>query len=159
LGHSSRADRDQAESDLRDILVGVLGQLEENKITLSLENYPEKNRVPSGILDMYNFMSNLPPVYQIAFDTSHTIGNTDSVIEDIARNVGKIALFHFSNRCRDERHMPIFSSKGELNFSKIIDAIRSSRFNGMIILEYQPKRYRMLLERDLKMLRDAIYQT
>jgi uncharacterized protein (UPF0248 family)/sugar phosphate isomerase/epimerase len=159
LGHSSRADRDQAELDLRDILAGVSGQLEENRITLSLENYPEKNRVPSGILDMYNFVSNLPPVYQIAFDTSHTIGNTDSVIEDIVRNVGKIALFHFSNRCGDERHMPIFSSKGELNFSRVIDAIRSSRFNGMIILEYQPKRYRMLLERDLKMLRDAICQT
>jgi uncharacterized protein (UPF0248 family)/sugar phosphate isomerase/epimerase len=159
LGHFSRADRDQAESDLKEFLVGASGQLEENRITLSLENYPEKNRVPSGILDMYDFLSNLPPVYQIAFDTSHTIGNTDSVIKDINQIVEKIALFHFSNRWRDERHIPIFSSTGELNFSKIIDAIKSSRFNGMIILEYQPKRYRMLLERDLKLLRDAIHQT
>jgi uncharacterized protein (UPF0248 family)/sugar phosphate isomerase/epimerase len=158
-GHYSHADREQAESDLNETLNGVSGQLEENKITFSLENYPEKNRVPSGILDMYNFISNLPPVYQIAFDTSHTIGNTDSVIEDINRIVEKIALFHFSNRCRDERHMPIFTSTGELNFSKIIDTIKSSGFNGIIILEYQPKRYRMLLERDLKMLRDAIHQT
>jgi uncharacterized protein (UPF0248 family)/sugar phosphate isomerase/epimerase len=155
----SGQDRDRARLDLAEFLKSISGELSESNVTLSIETYPEKNRVPSGTPEMHDFVSDLAPSYGIAYDTSHTIGNTDSVVEDIVRNIEKINVFHFSNRCRDERHMPIFSSKGDLNFTSIINAIKSRGFGGMIILEYQPKKYRMLLERDLKVLRDVISQS
>jgi sugar phosphate isomerase/epimerase len=156
VGLTSEADNDYARTSLREILQESSRELEESKVTLSIETYPGKNRVPSGTPDLSRFISDLPPVYRIAYDTSHTIGDTDSVIEEVLANIEKIGVFHFSNRCRDERHMPIFSLKGALNFPRIIDAIKASRFNGLIILEYQPKKYRMLLERDLKLLKDMI---
>jgi len=108
---------------------------------------------------MLDFLTKLTGSFQIAYDTSHTIGDTNSVVEDIVRSIDKINVFHFSNRCKDERHIPIFSSKGDLNFTSIINALKSTKFNGIIILEYQPKKYRMLLERDLKTLRDLINRT
>jgi uncharacterized protein (UPF0248 family)/sugar phosphate isomerase/epimerase len=156
LQHCSRKDRDQARSKLAVILSAVSGELEESEVTLSIETYPEKNRVPSGALDINDFVSRLAPWYRIAYDTSHTVGDTDSVIADILHSIGKISVFHFSNRSKDERHMPVFASKGDLNFVKIVDAIRSSDFRGMIILEYQPKKYRNLLERDLHVLERKI---
>jgi sugar phosphate isomerase/epimerase len=156
--HLSRQDRDRARSDLAEFLKSLSGELSESSVTLSIETYPEKNRVPSGTPEMLDFLSNLDPSYQIAYDTSHTEGDTDSVVKDIVRSIQEINVFHFSNRCKDERHMPIFSSKGDLNFTSIINAIKSTGFSGMIILEYQPKKYRMLLERDLEMLRGEISQ-
>ncbi|WXG43524.1 MAG: RNA repair domain-containing protein [Promethearchaeati archaeon SRVP18_Atabeyarchaeia-1] len=156
--HLSKLDRIRARSDLAEFLKSISRELSESKIILSIETYPEQNRVPSGTPDMHDFVSALSPSCQIAYDTSHTMGSTDSVVEDIIRCIEKINVFHFSNRCRDERHMPIFSSRGDLNFTSIIDAIKSAGFEGMIVLEYQPKKYRMLLERDLRSLRDAIRQ-
>jgi uncharacterized protein (UPF0248 family)/sugar phosphate isomerase/epimerase len=158
LQRCSRKDRDQARSKLAAILRAVSGEIEESDVTLSIETYPEKNRVPSGALDINDFVSRLAPHYCIAYDTSHTVGDTDSVIEDILHNIKRISVFHFSNRNEDERHIPVFASKGDLNFLKIIDAVRSSGFRGMIILEYQPKKYRTLLERDLRMLEKTIKQ-
>jgi uncharacterized protein (UPF0248 family)/sugar phosphate isomerase/epimerase len=157
--HLSGRDRDHERSDTTVFLMSASGELSESKVTLSIETYPEKNRVPSGTTDVLDFLSKLTGSFQIAYDTSHTIGDTGSVVEDILRCIEKINVFHFSNRCKDERHIPIFSSKGDLNFTTIINAIKSTKFNGIIILEYQPKKYRMLLERDLKILRDLISRT
>jgi uncharacterized protein (UPF0248 family)/sugar phosphate isomerase/epimerase len=156
--HSSQAEKDEARSTLRATLKGVSGQLEDSNVILSIETYPERNRVPSGTLDMLDFLCDLPSCYRIAYDTSHTIGDTDSVIEEIVQSIEKINVFHFSNRSINERHIPIFGVNGDLDFAKIIEVIKGSGFNGMIVLEYQPKKYRMLLERDLKNLRDTITQ-
>jgi uncharacterized protein (UPF0248 family)/sugar phosphate isomerase/epimerase len=156
--HLSRRDRDEARSGLEESLKSFSSELSDSNITLSIETYPEENRVPSGTSDIFDFVSNLPASYQIAYDTSHTVGNTDFVVEDIVRSIARINVFHFSNRCVEERHIPIFSSKGVLNFTSIINAIKTARFRGMIVLEYQPKKYRMLLERDLGMLRNEISQ-
>lgn len=150
-----RLQRDGAE--LIDILKKFSGELEQHNVTLSIETFPERNRVPSGATDTREFIEDLSNVYSIAYDTSHTTGDTDQVVGDILNNIDWINVFHFSNRNDDERHMPIFSSKGDLDFTKIIRAIRSSRFTGMIFLEYQPNKYRMLLERDLRMLRNMIH--
>jgi uncharacterized protein (UPF0248 family)/sugar phosphate isomerase/epimerase len=158
LQHCSKRDKDEARSTLETNLSAVSGELEESDVTLSIETYPEENRVPSGALDINDFVSGLSTRYRIAYDTSHTVGDTDSVIEDIKRNIMYISVFHFSNRNRDERHMPIFASKGDLSFDKIIDAVKSSVFTGMIILEYQPKKYRNLLERDLHVLEKMMQQ-
>jgi uncharacterized protein (UPF0248 family)/sugar phosphate isomerase/epimerase len=156
LQHLSKRDRDQARSDMTEFLMSVSGELSESNVMLSIETYPERNRIPSGTMDALDFMSNLTRSYQIAYDTSHTMGDTDFVVQDIVRCIEKINVFHFSNRSKDERHMPIFSSKGDLSFPSIINAIKSTGFNGIIILEYQPKKYRMLLEHDLKILRGLI---
>jgi uncharacterized protein (UPF0248 family)/sugar phosphate isomerase/epimerase len=157
--HSYGTDRDQARSHLAAMLREESGELDKAGVTLSIETYPEKNRVPSGALDIHDFVSSLTSSYRVAYDTSHTMGDTDSVIKDILHNIEKIRVFHFSNRNKDERHMPIFSSKGDLSFAKIISAVKSSCFSGMIILEYQPKKYRMLLEHDLRLLENMINQS
>jgi uncharacterized protein (UPF0248 family)/sugar phosphate isomerase/epimerase len=154
--HLSRRDRDHARSDMTEFLMSVSGELSESNVTLSIETYPEKNRIPSGTMDALDFVSNLTRSYQITYDTSHTTGDTNSVIQDISRCIEKISVFHFSNRSKDEHHMPIFSSKGDLSFTSIINAIKSKRFAGVIILEYQPKKYRMLMEHDLRILRGLI---
>ena len=154
--HISKADRDEAMSSLRKYLEESSGEFEESNVTLSIETYPEKNRVPSRATDIRNLLSGLSSVYGIAYDTSHTMGDTENVIQEIVHNIDRIEVFHFSNRCREERHMPVFSLRGELNFTRIVDAIGVSKFDGIVILEYQPKKYRNILERDLKILRDIV---
>lgn len=147
---------DRVRAKLRTVLKEAANELERYSVTLSIETFPGTHRILSGATDIRNFLEYMPSVFQIAYDTSHTTGGTDEVIEDIMRNIDKINVFHFSNRHEEEHHIPIFDSKGELNFNKIIRTIRSSEFSGMVVLEYQPTRYRMLLEHDLKTLKNIL---
>jgi sugar phosphate isomerase/epimerase len=151
-GHEVNA----AKAELVKVLNSIAGELEQRDITLSIETYHGKERILSGASDIQDFLKDLPLIYRIAYDTSHTTGETDDVIEDITHNIGKINVFHLSNRSKEERHIPVFDPRGELDFRRIVDAIKSSGFDGMLFLEYQPSRYRMLVERDLKSLRSMI---
>nr|MDO8100121.1 RNA repair domain-containing protein [Candidatus Njordarchaeota archaeon] len=153
---ASSHELDRARAKLGTILKKFTNELERYSVTLSIETFPGTHRILSGATDIGDFLEYMPSIFQIAYDTSHTTGDTDEVIKDIMRNIDKIRVFHFSNRCEEEHHIPIFDLKGELNFNKIIRTIRSSEFSGMIVLEYEPTRYRMLVERDLKTLRNVL---
>jgi len=153
---ASSHELDRGREKLGTVLQKFTDELERYSVTLSIETFPGTHRILSGAADIGNLLEYMPSIFQIAYDTSHTTGDTDEVIEDIMRNIDKIRVFHFSNRCREEHHIPIFDSKGELNFNKITRTIRSSEFSGIIVLEYQPTKYRMLLERDLKTLKNML---
>jgi sugar phosphate isomerase/epimerase/uncharacterized protein (UPF0248 family) len=153
---NSSRELERARTELCSVFKRIVNELDKYGVAFSIETFPGTHRVPSGADEIHKFLEYLPSSFRMAYDTSHTIGGTDEVIEDILRNIDKISVFHFSNRNGEEHHMPIFDSRGELNFNKITRAIRSSEFSGMIVLEYQPTKYRMLLDRDLKTVRNII---
>ena len=71
---------------------------------------------------------------KVLFDLYHQYIMNDLVIEDIVKNIDKIAHFHMAGH--PGRHEPLV--KNEIDYIPILTAIRDSGYQGGIGLEYMP---------------------
>ena len=75
------------------------------------------------------------PAVKMLFDIYHHQIMEGNVIEDIRKNISKIAHFHVADV--PGRHEP---GTGEINYSNVFRAIAASSYQGFVGLEYVPSR-------------------
>jgi hydroxypyruvate isomerase len=75
------------------------------------------------------------PAVKMLFDIYHHQIMEGNVIEDITKNIAKIAHFHVADV--PGRHEP---GTGEINYANVFRAITASGYQGFVGLEYKPSR-------------------
>lgn len=75
------------------------------------------------------------PAVKLLFDIYHHQIMEGNVIQDITRNISKIAHFHVADV--PGRHEP---GSGELNYANVFKAIASTGYRGFVGLEFKPSR-------------------
>jgi len=75
------------------------------------------------------------PSVKMLFDIYHHQIMEGNVIQDITKNISKIAHFHVADV--PGRHEP---GTGEINYANVFRAISASRYQGFVGLEFKPSR-------------------
>jgi hydroxypyruvate isomerase len=75
------------------------------------------------------------PAVKMLFDIYHHQIMEGNVIQDITKNIAKIAHFHVADV--PGRHEP---GTGEINYANVFRAIAASGYRGFVGLEYKPSR-------------------
>lgn len=75
------------------------------------------------------------PAVKMLFDIYHHQIMEGNVIQDITKNISKIAHFHVADV--PGRHEP---GSGEVNYTNVFRAIASSEYRGFVGLEFKPSR-------------------
>jgi len=75
------------------------------------------------------------PAVKLLFDIYHHQIMEGNVIQDIAKNISKIAHFHVADV--PGRHEP---GTGEINYANVFRAIAGSSYQGFVGLEFKPSR-------------------
>jgi hydroxypyruvate isomerase len=75
------------------------------------------------------------PQVRLLFDIYHHQVMERNIIQDITKNISKIAHFHVADV--PGRHEP---GTGEINYGNVFRAIAASGFKGYVGLEYKPSR-------------------
>lgn len=113
---------------------------EASQVTLVLEPLNTKVDHPSYYLQTakegFEILDEVAsPAVKMLFDIYHHQIMEGNLIDDIAKNIAKIAHFHVADV--PGRHEP---GTGEINYANVFRAIAASGYKGFVGLEYKPSR-------------------
>jgi sugar phosphate isomerase/epimerase len=108
-------------------------------VKLCWETFLGEKRFLVGASEIVQFVMRFSEVFGMCYDTAHMRGHKE-VLREIEEHMHIIDVMHASNHSESHKqlHMPIFHSKGVLDFSEIIHILRKKQFQGWVILEYLP---------------------
>jgi hydroxypyruvate isomerase len=121
-------------------LIAAAPYAEQAQVTLVLEPLNTKVDHPSYYLQTakegFEILDEVAsPAVKMLFDIYHHQIMEGNVIDDITKNIARIAHFHVADV--PGRHEP---GTGEINYANVFRAIAASGYQGFVGLEYKPSR-------------------
>ncbi len=95
----------------------------------------------SSIEELNDIANNISPYrLRLAIDVASR-RSVREFTKDLLTTGGYLELIYLDNKTSEERGIPIFSSRGRINFAKIFKILRCVGYDRDLVLNYRPKYY------------------